>query len=154
MRRIGRIAAGIVLALASSSGVQAQAIGPQVTISIVEPKDQARWGYAPATRRVEPGTWVTWSNNGQDEHTVTAVDGSFDSSTLEPSDGFSWYFDQPGTQVTYLCTLHPWMSGTIEVNGSSQLSAVDDQPGPEGTATAMDDASDPTGVQEPAASSQ
>ena len=101
----------------SVSNVQAQTLGPQVSITIVEPRDQARWGYTPGTRKVAPGTWVTWSNNGQDEHTVTAVDGSFDSQTLEPSDGFSWYFNQPGTQYQYLCTLHPWMTGTIIVSG-------------------------------------
>jgi plastocyanin len=98
------------------ANVHAQSLGPQVSITIVEPKDQTRWGYAPGTRKVTPGTWVTWSNNGQDEHTVTAVDGSFDSQTLEPSDGFSWYFDQPG-QYQYICTLHPWMKGTIVVTG-------------------------------------
>jgi plastocyanin len=118
VKRFGAIVSGLALALQSLSGsTQAQTLGPQVTVNIVEPKDQSKWGYAPATRRVTPGTWVTWSNNGQDEHTVTAVDGSFDSQTLEPSDGFSWYFDQPGTQVTYLCTLHPWMTGTIVVTG-------------------------------------
>jgi plastocyanin len=107
------------LALMSVSGVRAQNLGPQVSVSIVEPKDQSKWGYAPVSRKVAPGTWVTWSNNGQDEHTVTAVDGSFDSQTLEPSDGFSWYFDQPGTQVQYICTLHPWMAGTIVVTGDA-----------------------------------
>jgi plastocyanin len=118
VKRFGAIVSGLGLALLSlSSSTQAQTLGPQVTVNIVEPKDQSKWGYAPATRRVAPGTWVTWSNNGQDEHTVTAVDGSFDSQTLEPSDGFSWYFDQPGTKVTYLCTLHPWMTGTIVVTG-------------------------------------
>lgn len=117
---IGLCFAAAMLGALSLSGAQAQTIGPQVTVSIVEPKDQTKWGYAPATRRVEPGTWVTWSNNGQDEHTVTAVDGSFDSSMLEPSDGFSWYFDQPGTQFTYVCTLHPWMTGTIVVTGTPE----------------------------------
>jgi len=45
---------------------------------------------------------------------VTADDGSFDSGDLEPSDGFSWYFDTPGT-YTYTCADHPWMTGTIIV---------------------------------------
>ena len=118
MSRIRASVLGLGLALASVSGAHAQTLGPQASINIVEPKDQARWGYAPATRKVAPGTWVTWSNNGQDEHTVTALDGSFDSATLEPSDGFSWYFDQPGTKVTYTCTLHPWMTGAIVVTGN------------------------------------
>ena len=86
-----------------------------VSISIVDaPRPQPKWGYAPAMRRVPPGTWITWSNDGQDAHTVTAMDGSFDSGNLDPSEGFSWFFDQPGT-FQYLCTLHPWMAGRIVV---------------------------------------
>src|ERR1051326_7166815 len=117
MRQPRVLAAAVVLTFLFSNQGQAQSLGPQVSISIVEPKDQSRWGYAPGIRQVAPGTWVTWSNNGQDEHTVTAVDGSFDSQNLDPSDGFSWYFDQAGTQYEYLCTLHPWMKGTIIVSG-------------------------------------
>ena len=109
--------AAAALALVGISSGSAQALGPQVSVNIVEPKDQSKWGYAPTTRRVAPGTWVTWSNNGLDEHTVTALDGSFDSDTLEPSEGFSWFFDQPGTSYAYMCTLHPWMKGTIVVTG-------------------------------------
>ena len=116
-RVLASLLAGGALGLSGVAAGSAQSIGPQVSISIVEPKDQSKWGYAPATRRVAPGTWVTWTNNGQDEHTVTASDGSFDSQILEPSDGFSWYFDQPGTRVTYVCTLHTWMTGTIVVTG-------------------------------------
>jgi plastocyanin len=124
---------GATLLLLCVSGAHAQTLGPQVSVNIVEPKDQAKWGYAPATKRVAPGTWVTWSNNGQDEHTVTALDGSFDSSTLEPSEGFSWYFDQPGTRVTYTCTLHPWMAGTIVVSGDPLPPPTDDPPPDDGT---------------------
>jgi len=59
-------------------------------VNIIDaPRPQPKWGYAPATQRVAAGTWVTWSNNGQDAHTVTAVDGSFDSQNLDPSEGFS-----------------------------------------------------------------
>jgi len=112
-----RAVAFVVVALLSATGAQAQTLGPQVSISVVEPRDQSKWGYAPANRNIAPGTWVTWSNNGQDEHTVTAVDGSFDSGNLDPSQGFSWFFDQPGS-FQYTCTLHPWMLGTIVVGDS------------------------------------
>jgi plastocyanin len=101
------------------------------SINIVEPKVQSKWGFAPATQRVAPGTWITWSNAGQDPHTVVADDGSFDSGNLDPSEGFSWFFSDPGT-FTYTCTLHSWMKGKIIVgDGTSvQPSAVSDQPGP------------------------
>jgi len=130
MRRLGALAAGLALAALSVSGGHAQTLGPSVSISIVEPKDQAKWGYAPATRRVAPGTWVTWSNDGQDEHTVTADDGSFDSANLDPSQGFSWFFDQPGVTVHYTCALHPWMTGTIVVTGDPAPPPDDGPPPP------------------------
>ena len=86
-----------------------------VSVNIVDvPRPQEKWGYAPATRRVQPGTWVSWSNNGQDAHTVTAADESFDSGNLDPSEGFSWFFDSPGT-FDYVCAFHPWMAGKIIV---------------------------------------
>jgi hypothetical protein len=52
------------------------------------------------------------------------VDGSFDSQNLDPSEGFSWYFDQPGT-FQYVCALHPWMKGKIVV-GDGLPPAPDD----------------------------
>jgi plastocyanin len=105
------LAAGL-LALAASGSASAQQM---VSVNIIDtPRPQERWGYAPRMQRVEPGTWVTWSNAGEDAHTVTAFDASFDSLELQPSEGFSWFFDQPGT-FEYLCTLHDWMVGRVIV---------------------------------------
>ena len=105
---------GSAVLLTMSCG-SAFAVGDLASVNIVDaPRPQPKWGYAPAVSKVAAGTWVTWSNNGQDPHTVTAVDGSFDSENLDPSQGFSWFFDQPGT-FKYVCTLHPWMKGTIVV---------------------------------------
>ena len=130
LRGVARMAAVAAAALlAVVTGANALALSEPVAVTIVDaPRPTPRWGYAPATRRVAAGSWVTWSNAGQDAHTVTAVDGLFDSGSLDPSDGFSWYFDQPGTYA-YLCSLHPWMGGTIIVDGGGQPSAIsDDQP--------------------------
>ena len=97
------------------SATHGLAAADRASVAIVDaPRPPAQWGYAPVTPRVAAGTWVTWSNNGQDEHTVTAVDGSFDSGTLDPSEGFAWYFAQPG-RFAYVCALHPWMTGTVVV---------------------------------------
>lgn len=117
-----------------------------VSVNIVDtPRPQDKWGYAPVTRKIAPGTWVTWSNAGTDAHTVTALDGSFDSGELNPSEGFSWYFDQSGT-FDYVCTLHPWMKGKIVVGNGvaappAQPSADSGQPASTDDAPASDDGS-------------
>jgi len=126
------IRGALVLALLSQllapGGAAAQ---PQmVSIAIVDdPRPQDQWGYAPSMRRVAPGTWVTWSNNGIDAHSVTAGDGSFDSGVLNPSEGFSWYFDQDGT-FDYVCSLHTWMTARLVV-GTGGPAAVAPAPEPE-----------------------
>jgi plastocyanin len=118
-------AAALALALVGASDTLA--VGDSISITILDaPRPQPRWGYAPSSSEISPGTWVTWSNNGQDAHTVTAADGSFDSGNLDPSEGFSWYFDQPGVYA-YLCSLHPWMTGRVSVDdGVAQAPPPDD----------------------------
>jgi plastocyanin len=77
---------------------------------------QQEWGYAPEAMHVAAGSWVVWSNAGADAHTVTAADASFDSHELNPSEGYSVFFTTPGTYA-YFCTLHPWMQGSVVVDG-------------------------------------
>jgi plastocyanin len=122
-------AAAAALALLGASEVGASAQVNDVSIGIVDaPRPQSKWGYAPGTKKIDPGTWVTWSNNGTDAHTVTADDGSFDSGNLDPSEGFSWYFDSPGT-FTYTCAWHDWMTGKIIVgDGVAPTPALDSEP--------------------------
>ncbi len=132
LRRWVPVIAGLAaFGLVSFGSASAQVLGPSVSISIVDaPRPQQKWGYAPTARKVPVGSWVTWTNNGQDAHTVTADDGSFDSGDLDPSDGFSWYFDTPGT-YTYTCAQHPWMTGMVVVgNGVAPAPAPDDSDQP------------------------
>jgi len=126
-------AVGTVLLVCTTNAFAADDL---TSVNIVDaPRPQPKWGYAPATRKIQAGTWVTWSNNGQDPHTVTAIDGTFDSQNLDPSEGFSWFFDQPGT-YQYMCTLHPWMTGKIIVGDglAPQPPPPDDVPPPANSA--------------------
>jgi nitrite reductase (NO-forming) len=43
-------------------------------------------------------------------HTVTPVDGVFDSGFLNEGETWSYTFEKQG-EFEYLCTPHPWMSG-------------------------------------------
>lgn len=68
--------------------------------------------YHPATLTVPVGTTVTWVfDDGAIAHDVSS-DGF--RSELMASGTFSHTFDQPGT-YEYLCTIHPSMTGTIDV---------------------------------------
>jgi plastocyanin len=70
--------------------------------------------YAPETLTVPAGSTVTWVwRDGAIAHDVKA-DG-FRSKVMAEGT-FRHRFDQPGT-YDYLCTLHPNMTGTIEVTG-------------------------------------
>src|SRR5215213_3935080 len=72
--------------------------------------------FDPPDVAVEPGSTITWTNKGDEPHTVTADDGSFDSGVLNPGDSYTVAFDGQGT-VTYHCTIHPEMRGSVTVGG-------------------------------------
>jgi plastocyanin len=125
MRLVARVAAGLAF-LALVGGGQSASAQELISVDIIDaPRPLERWGYAPRTTQVVQGSWVTWSNAGQDAHSVTAVDGSFDSFELQPSEGFSWYFDQPGT-FEYFCTLHDWMVATVVVEEPATEAPAED----------------------------
>ena len=66
---------------------------------------------------IKAGTTVTWTNeDDQALHTVTAVDGSFDSGFLVVGESWSYTFDTPG-EYEYFCTPHPWMRAKVIVEG-------------------------------------
>jgi LPXTG-motif cell wall-anchored protein len=122
--------------------------------------------FEPASITVDVGGTVTWVNVGEvpEGHTATANDGSFDTGTFGPGESRSQTFSSPGS-FAYYCVLHPSMTGTVEVVGTSDPgdepvsdegdgSAPDEMdesvPGPtELEATALPDAAG-NGVQLPA----
>lgn len=63
---------------------------------------------------VPPGTTVRWVNRDPLAHTVTADNGGFDSSLINPSGTYERRFDAPGT-YRYHCTPHPFMKGIVVV---------------------------------------
>jgi plastocyanin len=94
----------------STTPTAARQQGQGTTVSIQD------FFFAPAQVNVQPGTTVTWVNNGSAPHTVTADDGSFDSETLQPGQSFSFTFANVGT-FSYHCEIHPSMTGSVTVGG-------------------------------------
>lgn len=74
------------------------------------------FAFSPATLKVKVGTKVTWTNQDTDAHTVTSTGsgGPLHSAALATHATYSYTFTKPGTYA-YLCTIHPFMTATVEV---------------------------------------
>jgi plastocyanin len=81
-------------------------VAPDETISIEDSS------FMPKAMTVKVGDTVQWTNVDDTEHTVTSE--PFDSGSLAQGGTFSYTFDKAGT-FDYACTVHPSMSGTINV---------------------------------------
>jgi plastocyanin len=78
------------------------------------------------TITVQVGDTVTWTNNGNNTHTVTSGNESnpgtvFDAGSLTPGESFSFRFTTAGT-FPFFCRIHgsSAMSGTITVNSGGE----------------------------------
>ncbi len=109
------------------------------------------FAFDPGTITVPAGTTVTWTNNGNRPHTVTADDGSFDSGRLDPGEQFSQTFAQPGS-FTYHCGFHPDMQATVVVTPGESAAGANDNGIEVATAAAEPDNTVPA-ASTPAASS-
>lgn len=70
--------------------------------------------YSPRIIKITTGTTVTWSNDDTVVHTVTDLNGTFDSHLIQPHTYWQHDFYNEG-KYNYFCTLHPWMKGIIIV---------------------------------------
>jgi plastocyanin len=70
--------------------------------------------YHPPALTVHVGDRVTFINDDDEAHTVTATDKSFDSEGLDTTGTWQHVFNKPGN-YHYFCELHPYMKGTIVV---------------------------------------
>ena len=102
---VASVGASLLLYAGVWSGAQAQA-GVKVPMQA--------FVFPPETLTVSVGTTVTWTNLDPVAHTVTDVNGSYDSGLFEEAGTWSMTFTEPGTYV-YYCIPHPMMIGTVEV---------------------------------------
>jgi plastocyanin len=71
--------------------------------------------FDPTSITVSVGDTVTWTNTGDNPHTVTSdEEGVWDSGNLENGDTFEFTFEEAGT-VTYHCNVHPNMQAEVVV---------------------------------------
>jgi len=76
--------------------------------------DIRKFAFSPAEVTVPVGSTVIWTNDDETPHTVAANDHGFVSKALDTGDRYEHTFDQEG-DVSYFCTVHPFMTGKIHV---------------------------------------
>jgi plastocyanin len=86
-----------------------------VTISVqADPTNVGKYSPTPAAAKV--GDTVKWTfDDDASQHTVTADDSSFDSSTHGKGETFTFKFTKAGT-FAYHCSLHANMKGSITIS--------------------------------------
>ena len=107
-RRRALAAAAAVAALAAAALAVAAERAPsthEIAMQAVQ--------FVPATLKVRRGDVVVWTNRDPFPHTATAA-GVFDSKSIGEGKSWRWRADRSGS-FAYVCTLHPTMKGTIEV---------------------------------------
>ena len=73
--------------------------------------------FSPKATTVKVADKVTWTNDDNTDHNVTADSGAdFKSKDFGNGATFSFTADKAGT-IKYECTIHPGMTGTLTVTG-------------------------------------
>jgi plastocyanin len=70
--------------------------------------------FQPTRLQVALGTTVTWTNEDEIYHSITAENAVFNQALDRKGKKFSFTFNKPGT-YTYYCERHEHMRGAIEV---------------------------------------
>jgi plastocyanin len=80
--------------------------------------------FVPGTIHAQAGEVVTVYNSDQLLHHIVADDGSFDTGVMVPGSSFSVQAGDPGTVISYHCTLHSRVKGKIVADSPAQTSAA------------------------------
>jgi Icc protein len=87
---------------------------PAVTSSGAREVVVDNFSFSPTTASVTAGTTVTWTNRDDVPHNIVSTTRRFKSPVLDTDERFSHAFDVPGS-YEYFCSIHPRMTGRIEV---------------------------------------
>ena len=113
--------AGMAMAVPAGNAAGASTAVATDSVSI------KNFAFSPATVTVTAGSTVVWTNDDSIQHDITFDGGSIASSVLNHNDTFSHTFPTAGT-YHYICSIHPFMHGTVIVTGSGSQHANATQP--------------------------
>ncbi len=101
---------------APSASTTVSAAG-SASVAILDGTLGSDFRFSPSTITVDTGDTVAWTNDGSEPHDVTG--SGLASGILQPGEGYSHTFTNPG-RFPYLCSIHPEnMKGTVIVRGSA-----------------------------------
>jgi plastocyanin len=109
------LVAAIAMLTATLGTPATEAATSQVTIQ--------NFAFQPDPIKIAVGSSITWTNRDSVGHTASASDNSFDTNILNTGQSATITFNTAGT-FPYICTVHPFMKGTVEVTGAPAPSPV------------------------------
>jgi plastocyanin len=113
----GRLARRVVLRRAAGAGVGGLIAAIGVRVSRADDGGKItvdNFAFVPPVLRVKAGTTVTWTNHDDIPHSIVCPALKVHSHPMDSDESFSFTFTQAGT-FTYVCGLHPFMHGQVEV---------------------------------------
>lgn len=99
-------------------------------INVVEVGDSSKWGFEPNPFTMQAGEAVEFYNGGKMYHNASDKLGRFDTGMMKHGETVAIRINEPGT-YHYFCAPHPWMKGTIIVEGQGPQVAPPTAPRPE-----------------------
>jgi plastocyanin len=123
-RRIALLLGAVgVTALLAAALPELTAAGAAAVTAAASPAtvDIDNFAFTPRALTVTAGTTVTWKNEDDSPHRIGDKNGTFKSAALDTDDTFSHTFTVPG-EYAYICTIHPYMAGTIIVKSDKPAS--------------------------------
>ncbi len=105
--KAGNTSTAVANAPAPSSTAAGATSANEVAVGIADFK------FTPADVKVPVGGSVVWTNNDNQQHTATSA-GSFDAGAIQPGTLATVVFQTAGS-FTYICSFHPFMTGTVTV---------------------------------------
>jgi plastocyanin len=70
--------------------------------------------FDPTNVTIAAGETVQFINADEEPHTATSTDGTFNSKALDTNQTWNYTATKPGT-FPYICSIHPFMKGTLTV---------------------------------------
>jgi plastocyanin len=127
MRRVARmtiavttIAVGVIVLMASAGPALVAAVGLAPMATPARPKPTRHLitieavRFQPQSITVKAGDVVVWTNKDPFPHTATSKAASFDSHPIAPDASWTYTATKRG-EFSYVCTLHPTMTATLNV---------------------------------------